>query len=277
MTGRPHIATIHDIMSVSDAGFWSKWSKQSGIQGLQGVFGRIIEILATHAYKTTVHTVSETSKRDILLYGTRNPVIVIPNGIDYSKYEERKTEARNQVTFIGRHVFYKNLDVVLEALPDVIRNIPDARLVAIGDGPMQGAWKEKSMNLGLGASVVFTGHIPDKAKLFHLSRSVALVLPSLVEGFGIVILEAYAMKKPVLVSDLPPMNQLVCDLKDGFLIDPKDPRGWADRITQIMKDRSLAEAMGRRGYQKLLNKYEIGKTTSKLENLYIQHVSPTRK
>ena len=274
LTHRPHIATVHDIFSVPGKRYWRLWSQQSGVSRVSEFLGRVTERMAVNAFRTVIHTVSETSKQDILSLGTGNPVVVIPNAIELSLYEKPngRSGSNVQVIFIGRHVFYKNLDVVLEAFPKVVEAFPDAKLVVVGDGPMKLAWTRQAERLGLGQDVDFRGYVSHEEKLHLLSKSAALVLPSLVEGFGIVILEAFAMKRPVLVSDLPPMNQIVCDGVDGYLLEPHDPDGWARGMIQVFEDPEGSSRMGLSGYEKVTTDYSISTTASRLEEMYLRYV-----
>jgi len=274
LTHRPHIATIHDIFSVPGKRYWRLWSQQSGVSRVSEFLGRFTERMAVNAFKTVIHTVSETSKQDIFSLGTGNPVVVIPNAIDLSLYEKPNgcRGSNVKVIFIGRHVFYKNLDVVLEAFPKVVEAFPDAKLVVVGDGPMKAVWMRRANRLGLGERVDFRGYVSHEEKLQLLSESTALVLPSLVEGFGIVILEAFAMKRPVLVSNLPPMNQIVCDGVDGYLPEPHDPDGWARGMIQVFEDPEGSSRMGLSGYEKVTTDYSISTTASRLEEMYLRYV-----
>ena len=173
---------------------------------------------------------------------------------------------------VGRHVFYKNLEVVLEAFPKVVEVFPKAKLVVVGDGPMKAVWMRRADRLGLGDRVDFRGHVSHEEKLQLLSESMALVLPSLVEGFGIVILEAFAMKRPVLVCDLLPMNQIVCDGVDGYLLEPHDSDDWARGMIQVFGDREGSLRMGLSGYEKVITDYSISTAAARLEEMYLRYV-----
>ena len=80
----------------------------------------------------------------------------------------------------------------------MIKKVPDAKLVIVGEGPMRSKWEKQVKDNNLEDNIEFKGFITDKNKIELLSKCSALVFPSLVEGFGLVVLEAFAMKKPVL-------------------------------------------------------------------------------
>ena len=92
--------------------------------------------------------------------------------------------------------------------------------------------------------------------------------PSLIEGFGIVVLEGFASQKPVLVSDSKPLSDLVDDSVDGFIIKHDDVDAWAQKILTIFNDGSLGRKMGSLGRDKVSKKYSISKIVNDLEQLY---------
>ena len=127
----------------------------------------------------------------MIALGTKQKITVIPNGIDPSQYQANNTQTKNQAIFVGRLIFYKNLDVILDAFSIVIKKIPDAKLVLVGDGPTKQSLVEKSKSLGIQNNVIFTGRVSHDDKVKLIGQSQVLLNPSLIEGFGIVVLEAY--------------------------------------------------------------------------------------
>ena len=82
-----------------------------------------------------------------------------------------------------------------------------------------------------------------------------MLFPSVIEGFGLVILEAFQQKRPVIVSDIPPMSDIVENNKTGLIIDPHDERRWAKSIIHLIKNPSISDEMGKAGNQVLKAKY----------------------
>jgi glycosyltransferase involved in cell wall biosynthesis len=95
-----------------------------------------------------------------------------------------------------------------------------------------------------------------------------LVFPSLIEGFGLVLLEAFEAKKPVLVSDVSPSNEIVENAIDGFILPPVDAKNWADKIFFLLQNKDVCEVMGRKGRQKVETKYDIRQIAERFETLY---------
>ncbi len=133
---------------------------------------------------------------------------------------------------------------------------------------MRKKWEKKVSNLGLQDNILFFGYISDVEKVKLLSNCSALVLPSFVEGFGLVILEAFAMKKPVLVADVRPISELVCNNVDGYVLPVDSPQEWAQKIIFILSNKIECEKMGNAGRRKVENEYNIERVVNDMERLY---------
>ena len=272
LTHRPLVVTIHDVASLHGVDFWKKWMRQfGGFSYLKSVIGYIAELLTIRLAKN-IHTVSTTSKNDILKlfpWKRKHNLCVITNGISLEYYDIPDIDEiryEDEIAFIGRLVFYKNLDVVLKAVSIVPRN--NFKLTVLGNGPMRNHWEKLAIEYGVSKKVNFRGYVSHGEKLKVLRRVSALVLPSIFEGFGIVILEAWAFKKPVIVADVSPLNEIVEHGRDGFVADPYNPEEWAKYIKMLLEDRDLARKIGENGYRKLIDQYTVEKTVNKFEQLY---------
>jgi glycosyltransferase involved in cell wall biosynthesis len=196
--------------------------------------------------------------------------VVIPNGIDLAAYEKYAPdiEYQNYVVFIGRLVFNKNLETVISSFVEVTKSIKDAKLVVIGFGPMLEEWKQLAASLGLAQNIQFTEYIDQVKKISLLSRSSALVLPSLAEGMPVVALEAFALYKPVLLSDIEPHHDIVNDGTDGFLIPAHDVGKWSEKIIHILSNKKTSLDMGRNARLRAERQFDINKTLREIESLY---------
>jgi glycosyltransferase involved in cell wall biosynthesis len=272
LTGRPIIITIHDVAFTNGLVFWKQWMKQFNAPSFLQLVSYVGELLTMKLPVDAIHTVSETSKKDILKVQKKAHVFVIPNGLDPTIYNTDNSEVRydDYVVYIGRCVFYKNLNNVLKAMKKIIEKNPKFKLIVIGDGPVRPLWEKLAIELGVGDNVIFKGYVPDNEKINILKNATALVLPSVWEGFGLVILEAWALKKPVIVSRVPPLTDIVEHEKDGFHVHPFNPNDWAEFLETLLSNKSLAREMGEAGYRKLANKFVLQVTVQKLEDLYMQ-------
>jgi glycosyltransferase involved in cell wall biosynthesis len=266
---KPHIVTFHDVYYLRREEFWANWGSQDNSKGLVSLAGPSVEQLLMRLPNTVFHTVSKTSMKDLMSCGV-NRVVVVPNGIDITEYPRMKLPKHDdfQFIFIGRLVFYKNLETVIKAFKKVVEKVPVAKFVIVGDGPFKPVLTGLVENLGLDGKVIFVGNIPHEEKVRLLNESSFLVHPSVVEGFGIVILEAYACSKPVIVSSVEPLTEIVEDGKDGYIVSPFNIDAWADKIIYLLNNPNKAVAMGFSGRKKLERSFTIPLVVDKIEALY---------
>jgi len=197
------------------------------------------------------------------------PIHIIPNCIQDE--EQVITEPKkNQFLYLGRLVFYKNVEVILQAFKTVAKEFPDAVLVIAGDGPHKESLQKLANKLGISNNITFTGYVTPSQKTKLLAESNALLFPSIIEGFGLVMLEAFQQNRPVLVSDIPPMSDIVEHEKTGLLIEPHNEERWTEAIIRLIKDPSLSDDMGKAGYQVLKTKYNQNLFYENLTKMYRQ-------
>jgi len=266
-TKTPHITTIHDIFSIYDKEFWKKWARQSNVSSTNARLIPFFEKLMLRFRFNCIHTVSDATKNDIQKIGTKKPIHIIPNCIQEEKQVtvEPKT---NQFVYLGRLVFYKNVEVILQAFKTVAKQFPDAILVIAGDGPHKESLQELAKKLGINNNIKFEGYVTPQKKAKLLAESNALLFPSLIEGFGLVILESFQQKRPVLVSDISPMSDIVENYKTGLVIDPQNERKWADAIIWLIKNPQKSDIMGKNGNEILKVKYNQELFYEKILKMY---------
>ena len=148
-------------------------------------------------------------------------------------------------TAIARLVPKKNLPMLLEAYSLYRKFVERPRpLHLCGSGPDESALRQQATNLGISNHVVFRGWLQDNEISQTLGQSLALLLPSIEEQFGNVVIEAQAMGLPVILSDnCGARDRLVRSGVNGFVIEPDNPRGMAYFMTQLSEDESLWRRM----------------------------------
>jgi len=134
--------------------------------------------------------------------------------------------------------------VLLRAFALVREEIPDARLVLLGDGELRGELERQARDLDLGESVVFAGIVDDVWR--WLAQSDVFVLPSLVEPLGIVVMEALAAGVPVVGSDVGGIPELITEGVTGDLVPPGDAETLATAVTTLLRDEDRLRSMGMR-------------------------------
>jgi rhamnosyl/mannosyltransferase len=147
--------------------------------------------------------------------------------------------------FVGRHVYYKGLPVLLEAIQD-----SDLRLVVVGDGPLRSRWEADTRRRALQERVRFVGEVDAEQLRALLRTCTALVLPSTAssETFGIVQLEAMACRRPVVAARASRgVASVLRDGETGFLVEPGAVAPLRAALLRLWEDPGLCATMGRNG------------------------------
>jgi glycosyltransferase involved in cell wall biosynthesis len=230
--------------------------------------------------RADVVLVANERTRQALPSGIRGRVIeLVENGIDFGVWKGRSAEcaaATSRFIFIGRLVDWKAVDIVIRAL----EKVPSAELELIGDGPMLDAWRSLARDLGVQDRVHFTGWLPQQECPARLQASLALVLPSVYECGGAVVLEAMAMGKPVIATEWGgPADYL--DASCGMLLKPESYSqlvdGFAAAMQKLIDSPELAKSMGEAGRARAMSDFDwrrkidqvIGIYSSLIEKPYI--------
>lgn len=272
----PIVITNHAIFTINSPDNWSRWAAQNKTSWLYSVIGPLFEKITVKVPADIIHTVSYAVKEDLIRFNVRHEIVVIHNGINLRNYDDLKFDSdhyQNYVLFIGRLVFSKNLDVVIFAFKNVIEKVPNAKLIVVGDGPMRDIWVRMVSKLGLTQNIEFTGFVSHKRKVELLSNCSLLLLPSFFEGFGLVLLEAFAKSKPVLVSDQRVFYEIVDEGINGFILPTHGAHEWAEKIIFLLSNRTICQDMGTNGRLKVENEFNIDHVMEKMELLYDRIIS----
>ena len=202
----PHLITVHHVMQASDGRFWKSWASKQNVDVpfYVPLLSKFIERIILKFPVASIHTVSQASKEDLLKFGVADKKItVIPNGVELSTYRFENciphATVRNEKTpiavFIGRLVFYKNITTIIRAFKKVVVSIPNARLIIVGEGPDKGSLMNEASSIK--NNVIFKGWVSEYDKVKLINTSSFVLFPSLIEGFGMVVIEGFACSKPV--------------------------------------------------------------------------------
>ena len=198
-------------------------------------------------------TMCQENSRDVHdQYGVPEGIIrAIPPGIHPQRFSEARPEGPF-VLSVGRLYPRKGLGHLLRAMPAVLARVPEARLLLAGRGESEAELRALAKELGLGDAVEFLGHVPDDALPALYSRAAVFAMPSVYEGYGLVMLEAMASGLPVVAFRTGGAPELVRDGETGFLADPAT---LGDRLARVLEDAAKARAMGRRAREEALAGY----------------------
>jgi phosphatidylinositol alpha-1,6-mannosyltransferase len=173
---------------------------------------------------------------------------ILPNCVDLNKFQPRGRDAvlleryglqsSKIIMTMGRLASeerYKGFDEVIEIMPLLLKRFPTVKYLIVGDGPDRPRLESKVGALGLSNRVVFTGYVPESEKVAHYNLADAYVMPSMGEGFGIVLIEAAACGVPVVGSQADGSREALLDGRLGHLVDPRDPDELLRTVANILE------------------------------------------
>ena len=208
------------------------------------------------------------------------PIYVIPTGIDLvpfsssnfsneDKLNLRKSlginEEDNVIIFLGRVAEEKSIDVILDNMPSVFKELPNTKFLIVGDGPSKTDLENQAQKLNISDKVIFTGKIPwnDVPKYYNIAD--IFLNASLTETQGLTFLEAMAAGLPIIAKYAPNLTEYIYNNKNGILI--KKDSEFSKSIVNLLKDKKTAEKLSINALEtaKLYSVEEFG---DKLEMLY---------
>ena len=262
-TGIPLIFHVHSTEVGRSVGRGSHTIKDIEFEGGQTADGVI--------------TVSYAMKDELEKLGfPPDKIRVCWNGVDPGKYDPSKVsledriqlrrrygikDDENMLFFIGRLVTVKGIDKLVEAMPEVLQDFPNTKLVILGIGDME--WNLKSMaeNLGVKDKIVFrTEFVNKNERITHYAAADCVVLPSIYEPFGIVCTESMSMGKPTVVGarGTNGMREQIIpsgDKQCGIHVNPYDPNDIAWGVKQVLQSKEKALWMGKNARERVIDAF----------------------
>jgi glycosyltransferase involved in cell wall biosynthesis len=216
---------------------------------------------------------------------TQIPVSLIYNGVDLDRYDHQEPcctlpdeygmEPGSQIVgVVARLEPEKGHPTLLEAWPRVLREVPEAYLLVVGEGSRRDALEAQARELRIAHRVVFTGR-RDDVPAVTAALDVA-VLPSYREAQGMVILEAMALSRPVVASNVGGIPEMIEDGVTGLLVPPHDPDALAAAIVRLLKNHSLADMLGRAGHDMVHDRFCIELMVDSIATIYDQGAAVVR-
>ncbi len=190
---------------------------------------------------------------------------VIPNGVKLDKFEgiERDYDLRRQyamdnekiILYVGRLVYEKGVQNLIGAMPKILENYHDSKLVICGRGGMMDELKQEAHNLGIDEKVYFVGYC-DAAKVqkMYINADIA-VFPSTYEPFGIVALEGMLSGTPTVVSDVGGLNEIVEHGVTGMKSYAGNSNSIADSVLALLYDQELCNKVSKNAIEVVKEKY----------------------
>jgi glycosyltransferase involved in cell wall biosynthesis len=223
--------------------------------------------------------VTEFEKRKIhdLFKISNEKIEVIPIPIDLDSYIVRGTSITHpaydlvknipKILFMGRLTYNKGLIFLVRTLKELWNRGNEISLIVIGKPTPE--WNELKKTIGVHDHFVHHYQdISDSEKVYLLKMADILVVPSIVESFGIVFLEAWTQKKPVIGAQNMPYNEFIIDGKTGFNVPFNNIEVLSEKITTLIEDPGLSKRMGENGFKQLKEKFSCEIIYPRIHALY---------
>jgi glycosyltransferase involved in cell wall biosynthesis len=183
-------------------------------------------------------------------------VVAVPSGIDLNRFNPAATPenlrgelgfGEDTPVFGSASVFRrkKGYDFLLAATPQILSAHPRARLLLVGGGPQENNLRRRIQELKIEGAVTLPGFREDMPRV--LNTMDIFVFPTLEEAFPNAVMEAMAMKRPVVASRVGGVPDIVRDGETGFLVEPGDPAAIAEKVSMLLRNRVLREKVGEEG------------------------------
>ncbi|MFQ6106504.1 MAG: glycosyltransferase family 4 protein [Thermoplasmata archaeon] len=255
----PVVATCHGTPLSDTRTHMTTHRFRSKPVGVAGSLMYLPHHYSVYRSSNTVIAVSSQIRDHLVRFKFVKPdnVVVVPNGTDTQTFrpdleggairEWLSVGNHKLILFIGRLIEEKGAQYAIQALPEVIRNVGDVRLVVAGSGPYASDLQDLARDLGISDRVVFAGFVPEEELPFLYASSDVLVFPTThVEGFPLVLAEALASGLPIVSSDIGGTSAAVTHGETGFLFEPRDVQSLASHLTRVLCDKDLRGRMAKK-------------------------------
>ncbi|HHU51328.1 MAG TPA: glycosyltransferase family 4 protein [Firmicutes bacterium] len=266
----PMLATIHA----------TEWGRNNGLHNeTQRYISNIEWWLGYEAWRVICCSRYMFAELRRIFQLPEDKIRIIPNGVfpeAFRSLSVNPQEIRNRyaaphekiVFYVGRLVFEKGLDLLLEAAVKVLSRVNDVKFVIAGKGPYEAHLKEKARRLGIYERIYFTGYIDDQIRNALFNTASVAVFPSIYEPFGIVALEAMAAGTPVVVTDTGGLGEVVHHGRNGLKAFSNSPDSLADNIIWMITHPGQAQEMKRQAWSEVETVYSWDKIAEETINVY---------
>ncbi len=264
----------------------TEWGRSGG-QGSE-VVTHLENAMAQNADR--IVTVSYAMQQDLIKHGwPQSNISVVWNGVDADRYDPKKVrkddvltirakygipEDWNMILFVGRLTWVKGVRNILQAMPLVLKEFPNTKLVILGKGEEQTDIVETADRLNIRNNVVYRfDFVPENERILHYAASDMCVFPSTYEPFGIVSLEAMAMEKPVVVGarGVVGFREQVINSgvdQNGFHVNGEDPADIAWGIKETLRNPDKARNWGENGRKRVIEFFTWRKVAEETLKIY---------
>lgn len=199
--------------------------------------------------------------------------VFVPAEPDKSIKTQLGWNQRPVILTVGRLQERKGHDILIQSLPDIIKQHPQVLYAIIGDGENKTSLQELVANLELNDHVMFMSELSDQQMIQCYQQCDLFVLPNRsvgrdIEGFGMVLVEAQACAKPVIAGDSGGTAETMLLNETGFIVDCTSPKHLPKKISLLLGDNKLAQSMGQKGRKHVVNTLDWVNLTKQASDLF---------
>jgi glycosyltransferase involved in cell wall biosynthesis len=232
-----------------------------------------------------VIAISEYVKRRLQSFAGLPPsrVFTVYNGVDTRLFDpeidgvnfrrRHGLEGKFVILYVGRLARNKGLPNLVNSMPDVLRRIPNAKLVVCGRGKMEPLLRAEVQSSNLGSNVEFVGPLPGPDLPACYASCDLFVLPSTLEPFGLVLLEAMSMRKPVIGTKVGGIPEVIAHGENGMLVPPNDPGALSEAIQKLAADDSLRSRLATNGRKTVESSFTLERMARDTQRCYVKVTS----
>lgn len=207
--------------------------------------------------------------------------ILIRNGIDVAGFreteilEKKKKELKWMLKLdppivgtVARLHRQKGVIDLVQAAAEIHRSSPQAKIVVVGGGPLEQALRKKAHQLGLERFFIMLEERADARELLSLFD--IFVLPSLWEGLPLVLLEAAALGKPIVATNIDGVREVIREGETGLLVEPGNAGALAEAVLRLLRDRNFAAGLAERAKASIPSRFQLSRMVEETEQLYMR-------
>jgi glycosyltransferase involved in cell wall biosynthesis len=168
----------------------------------------------------------------------------------------------------------KGILYLLRAAKEIHGRHPEATIVVVGGGPLEESLRRQAAKLELGRNFLMLGERTDAREILSLFD--IFVLPSLWEGLPLVLIEAAALGKPMIATDIDGVREVIRNGENGILVPPRDPAKLAESVIRLIEDPSLASKLGVNAEKEIPHLFPLSRMVEKTQQLYLELTKKTR-
>jgi glycosyltransferase involved in cell wall biosynthesis len=203
-------------------------------------------------------------------------ICIVPYGFDIPKkpIDNKYRFAKQQIVMVGRFIEFKGHTYALQAMAQLKKKLPNCKLVLVGDGEFRASIEKEIETLGINKEIILVGYSSEA--LNYMANSDIVIAPSVAEGFGIVMLEAFAQEKPFLTFDVPAFNEVIKHEVNGLLAKPFNTSDLSKSIFKCITDNKLGYSLGKNANMLYRNFYSNNYMVKRTIELYNKIIKPQK-